>query len=216
MWHFSWNLHGLNWWKVGFTSHRARQRTCHRVVPVEFRRVSALSVLASARPRRYRHFVDELHLFFLPGFCGQFGLLEPASASVVALDMPMNCSSRISNLENFFFCLLTWSTFLLDVRVLFHCTFILMILTFTASSTRLFTCDFSYPGEMLSLRRHLVVFWAALPPLGSRVAGHVCSQLVHWFAAGSCLEILSNWRVSELRVLDLLRDFRNLDDLLHL
>ena len=47
-------------------------------------------------------FVDELHLFFLPVFCGQFGLGEPASASLVALDMPMNCSSRISNLENFF------------------------------------------------------------------------------------------------------------------
>ena len=139
MWHFSWNLHALNWWKVGFTSHLARQRTCHRVVPVEFRRVSALSVLASARPRRYRHFVDELHLFFLPGFCGQFGLGEPASASVVALHMSMNCSSGISNLEKFFFCLLTWSTFLLDVWILFHCTFILMILTFTASSTRLFT-----------------------------------------------------------------------------
>ena len=102
MWHFSWNLHGLNWWKVGFTSHLARQRTCHRVVPVKFRRVSAPSVLGSARPRRYRHFVDELHLFFLHGFCGQFGLGEPASASVVALDMPMNCSSGISNLENFF------------------------------------------------------------------------------------------------------------------
>ena len=58
--------------------------------------------------------------------------------------------------------------------------------------------------------------WTALPPMGSRVAGHVCSQVVHWFAAGSCLEILSNCRVSELRVLDLLRDFRNLDDLLHL
>ena len=79
--------------KVGFTSHLACKRTCHRVVPVEFRRVSAFSVLASARPRRCRHFVDELHLF---------GLGEPAYASVVALDMPMNCSSGISNLENFF------------------------------------------------------------------------------------------------------------------
>ena len=130
MWHFSWNLHGLNWWKVGFTSHLARQRTCHRVVPVEFRRVSPPSVLASARPRRYRHFVDELHLFFLQG-------------------------SRIWRIS---FCLLTWSTLLLDVQILFHCTFILMILTFTASSTRLFTCDFSCPGEMLSLRRHLEDF----------------------------------------------------------
>ena len=51
-----------------------------------------------------------------------------------------------------------WSTFLLDVRILFHCTFILMILTFTAISTRLFTWDFSCPGEMLSLRRHLEDF----------------------------------------------------------
>ena len=45
---------------------------------------------------------------------------------------------------------------------------------------------------MLSLRRHLEDF-----------------GLLH------CLEILSNCRMSVLRVLDLLRDFRNLDDLLH-
>ena len=56
------------------------------------------------------------------------------------------------------FCLLTWSTFLLDVRILFHCTFILMILPFTAFSTRLSTWNFSCPGEMLSLRRHLEDF----------------------------------------------------------
>ena len=64
-----------------------------------------------------------------------------------ALDMPMNCSSGISNLVEFLFCLLTWLTFLLDGRILFHCTFILMILTFTASSTCLFTWDLSCPGE---------------------------------------------------------------------
>ena len=141
MWHFSWNLHGLNWWKVGYTSHLARQRTCHRVVPVEFRRVSALSVLASARSRRCRHFVCELHFFFLPGFCGQFGLLLKDFES-----------------GEFLFCLLTLSTFLLDVRILFHCTFILMILTSTASTARLFTWVFYCPSEMVSLRRHLEDF----------------------------------------------------------
>ena len=38
-------------------------------------------------------------------------------------------------------------TFLLDGRILFHRTFILMILTFTASSTCLFTWDLSCPGD---------------------------------------------------------------------
>ena len=50
---------------------------------------------------------------------------------------------------------------------------------------------------------------------GDKWRGHVCSQLVHWFAAESCLEILSNCRLSVLRVLNLLRNFRFLDDLLY-
>ena len=142
------------WWIVGFTSHLARQRTCHRVVPVEFRRVSAISVLASARPQRYRHFVDELHLFFLPGFLDSLDWenlpLHPWRRLI--------CPCQEFRIWRISFCLLTWSTFLLDVRILFHYTFILMILTLTASSTRLFTRDFSCPGEMLSLRRHLEDF----------------------------------------------------------
>ena len=69
-----------------------------------------------------------------PHFSGRSALLQPTSVPPRALDTPMYCSSGISNVVNFFFCLLTWLTFLLDGRILFHCTFILMILTITASS----------------------------------------------------------------------------------
>ena len=113
-----------------------------------------------------------------PRFSRRSGLLEPTSVPPRALDMPMNCSSGISNVVNFFFCLLTWLTFLLDGRILFHCTCILMILTFTASSTCLFTWDLSCPGECF-LCVVILTIWAASPPLGSRWLD-TCSELVHW------------------------------------
>ena len=95
-----------------------------------------------------------------------------------AIELPMNCSSGISNLGNVFllahvvdFCS-GWSDslslhFHLDDLDL-HCIFDLLIhLPFLS-------------GWMLSLRRHLEKFWAVSPPLGSRLAGNLCSQLVHW------------------------------------
>ena len=66
--------------------------------------------------------------------------------------------------------------------------------------------------RMLSLHRHLEDFWAVSLPLGSRLGGHVCPQLVQRFAAGSCLETIF---ASVLCVLNLLSDFRDVDDLLH-
>ena len=42
-----------------------------------------------------------LPLLNLSRFSGRFGLLEPASVPPRAIDMPMHCSSRISNLVNF-------------------------------------------------------------------------------------------------------------------
>ena len=142
----------------------------------------------------HRRHLPLLHLMMISTLFWTFGLLEPASVPPRALDMPMNCSSEISNLGNF--CLLAhvvdsspgWSDslslhFHLD-DLDHHCIFDLLV----------------HLGPFLS---------------GSVWPGHVCSQLVHWFAAGSCLEILSKCRLSVLRVLNLLRDFRNLDDLLH-
>ena len=120
-----------------------------------------------------------------------------------ALDMPMNCSSGISNLWNFFLlahvvdCFPGWSDslslhFHLDDLDL-HCILDLFV----------------HLGPFL--RRHLEDFgllhlhW---------VHGWLDTCVRNLFI-GYCLEILSNCRLSALRVLNMLRDFRKLDDLLH-
>ena len=114
----------------GGTSQFAGQRTCLCVARAE----TAPSARASAA------------LGGSPRFSERFGLLEPASVPPRALDMPMNCSSAMSNLGNFCLLARVWLTFLLG-RIFFHCTFILVILTFAVSSTCLFTSELSCPGE---------------------------------------------------------------------
>ena len=76
----------------------------------------------------------------------------------------------------------------------FLCFLSLMILSVSASTmfTTCWTCLFNgltlhQDDHVRSLRRHRKDFWADSPPRGSRLAGHMRSQLVQRFAAGSCL-----------------------------
>ena len=135
-------------------------------------------------------------------FSGRSGLLDPASVPPQALDMPLDCSSGISNLGNF--CLLHhvvgfspgWSDslslhFRLDDLDL-HCVFDLLVhlgeYAFPAS------CHLEDVG-LLHLR------W---------VHGWLDTCVRNLFTGSLLCR-----RLSVLRVLNLLRDFRNVDDLLH-
>ena len=129
-------------------------------------------------------------------------LLETASVPPRALDMPMNCSSKISNLWNFSLlahlvdCFPGWSDslslhFHLDDLDL-HCIFGLFVHLGPFLSSR-----------MLSVRRHLEDFGLFHLHL---VHGWLDTCVRNLFT-GYCLEILSNCRLWVPRVLNMLRDF---------
>ena len=50
--------------------------------------------------------------------------------------------------------------------------------------------DLLLDDRILSLHDVIDDLGAASPPRSLPLAGHACSQLVHWFTAGSCLETI--------------------------
>ena len=129
MWRFLCFLRGLSWCEIGDASQFVNVRTCLCAVREELRLFRAPSAHASTA-------LDES-----PRLSRKFGLLEPASVPPRAIDdMPVKCSSRILKSGEFLFvCLITCLASLLDGRILSLCTFILMVLNSTVSSTCLVT-----------------------------------------------------------------------------